>query len=411
MKKNLTIFIAVLLMMVGVVSAANGDVTIVVNNQAGTPISGATASLLFVNGNGNMVPKLTDTNGVATFTAGEIATFIATKGYATTVQILMQPGAKVDIGSAYGKVRTVGAATGFPIIPYNIPGANLEVKPAMSFAYNMIMMSAAPVQTIWDDLNQQFTVTATLADDISEIIPNAMAMRLRLIRNLVSGQTPATNDDDDWYLWNGAAYERWIGIGTVNAIQNGVYLSATFPNSTFADWLDGNKAVVRPEIWVNRNVGEVSAIDDYNAVDIMQSYSYIDYPRTQNIGGVGADFVALSVPDYINYGTLYSFSGFKSQTKDTTLNNMGTLNVKVTPVLDFGKSAEVFNYINFAADGPSGVIGSFFTSINKSCVMNGEVFTCNSPKPLATWIQLTQDIGAVKGPQTGKIYFQATETV
>jgi len=49
-KKLFFIFAFSLIFLIGVVSAANGDVTIVVNNQVGQPISGATATLLLYGG-------------------------------------------------------------------------------------------------------------------------------------------------------------------------------------------------------------------------------------------------------------------------------------------------------------------------------------------------------------------------
>ncbi len=269
---SLIVMTSLMLMMIGGVSATDGDVTIIVQDQADNPIESATASLLFyVTGSDKMESKLTNSNGIATFTAEEIATFLL--GYDTTVQIHIQPGAKFASDGAYGKVRTVDPTDGFPIIPYNNPGGSLEVKPAMSFDYNMIMMSTEPVQTVWNDLGNEFTVTVTLADDISGITP--FATRLRLIRNLVGGQPPAVDPDDDWYMWNGAGYEKWKGIATVDATVTGGSVSTTFSQDIFSDWLVGNKIVVRPEIWISRDVGGVPTVDDYNAVDILRPSSYV----------------------------------------------------------------------------------------------------------------------------------------
>ena len=260
-----------MLMMIGGVSAADGDVTIVVNNQAGTPIAGATASLIFYGGGagGTYMPgKPADGTGTVIFTASEIATWITGNNPTTAEQIYIQPNSKVDIGTAYGKVRTVRAIDGFPIIPYNVIGETLVPMPAMSFDYNMIMMSTEPVQTTWNDLSNEFTVTVTLAESIS-VTPDAM--RLRLIRNLLPGQPVAEDPDDDWYFGG----ERWIGIGKGDATNTGLSLSATFSQDILSDWEEGNKAVVRPEIWINRNVDGTDTVDDYYAVDITLSSSYV----------------------------------------------------------------------------------------------------------------------------------------
>ncbi|TRZ54175.1 MAG: hypothetical protein D4S01_00010 [Dehalococcoidia bacterium] len=276
------LFALVLVLSLGLVTAlpveaqlADGDVTIVVQDQAGSPIEGATARLLFYGGGKggySMDGKSTDANGSATFTAAEIETWLTAKSYDPSIQIYAQPGAKVETDTAYGKVRTVDPEDGFPCIPYNTPGVTLVVKSAMSFTYEMIMMSTEPVQTVWDDPNNDFTVTTTLADSLS-VIPDVT--KIRLIRNLVGGQPGAVDPDDDWYMWNGTGYEKWIGIATVEATATGASVSASFSQDIFSDWLVGNKTVVRPEFGVNRTVDSVSCIDDYNAVDIMRPSSYI----------------------------------------------------------------------------------------------------------------------------------------
>jgi parallel beta-helix repeat protein len=274
----LALVLGVSLVAVPVVEAspANGDVTIVVQDQAGSPIAGATATLLFYGGGKggyNMPGKSTDGSGSATFNATEIATWLTANGYNPSSQIYVQPGAKVETASAYGRVRSVNATTGFPCIPYNTPGGNLVPKPAMSFTYNMIMMSTASVQTIWDDPANDFTVTATLAESLS-VTPDVT--RMRLIRNLVGAQPPAPGgSDDDWWMWNGTAYEQWKGISTVGATAAGSSVSATFSQNIFSDWQVGNKVIVRAEFGVNRTVGGVSCIDDYYSSDISRPSSYI----------------------------------------------------------------------------------------------------------------------------------------
>ena len=318
-----------------VASPADGDVTIVVQDQAGSPIEGATARLLFYGGGKggySMDGKTTDATGSATFTATEIATWLAAEGYDPSSQIYAQPGAKVETDSAYGKVRTVDPTTGFPCIPYNTPDGGLVPKSAMSFTYKMIMMSTEPVQTVWDDPTNNFTVTATLADSLS-VTPDVTKMRL--IRNLVGGQPPAPGgSDDDWYMWNGTAYERWKGIATVDATATGASVSATFSQGIFSDWLVGNKIVVKPEFGVNRTVDSVSCIDDYYAVDILRPSSYI-HPAQINDTDLFYPTIQDAIDAAVAYDTINVDDG--TYTEQLVIDVSGlTVQAASSPVIDGG---------------------------------------------------------------------------
>jgi parallel beta-helix repeat protein len=167
---------------------------------------------------------------------------------------------------------------------------------------------------------------------------------------------------------------------------------------------------------------KVSANVDYNPWYTDETLTTLSNGDS-NVGGYGGDFVALTVPDYINYGTLYGFDGFQSQEKIITLNNTGTLNIDITPVWSSGH--DIFKYIRFREDISSneGWItsdishdegeGGFFTTsvIADNCVVDEfDELSCNNQLDLTTWIYLDEDKRPLKGALSGTIYFNAVET-
>jgi len=100
-----------------------------------------------------------------------------------------------------------------------------------------------------------------------------------------------------------------------------------------------------------------------------------DVLAISNVGGLGSDFVALTVPDSIDYGTLFSTPGFETIAQAITLTNVGSLNVLVTPI--WASGAEVFKHIKFSdSEGGSydmitdgvGPEGPYTTSIDATWV-------------------------------------------
>ena len=379
--------------------ATGGDVTIIVQNQAVESIEGASARLLFYGGGKggySMPSKTTDTNGSATFTAAEIATWRAAEGYNPAVQIYIQPGAKVSTDTAYGGVRTVDPTDGFPSIPYNAPGQSLVPLPAVSFTYQMVMISTEPVQVTWDDANNEFTVTATLYGELSEPPDEA---QMRLIRNLVGDQQPAEGgSDDDWYMWNGTAYERWIGIGTISAIVDSTTTVATFSQDILNDWVEGNKMVVRPEFGVDRLVGGVSCIDDYSAVDILRPSSYV-YPRSSTNLGITTevlpDLIQISItPTSLNFGSLRP--GESSRAETVTITNEGSVQTTITA----STTSVFYNAALTIDESVLGNLGSWSQSIAKKG---------DQEDSYAASLVVTPPSG-YSGIQTGTIIFWAEAT-
>ncbi len=131
-----------------------------------------------------------------------------------------------------------------------------------------------------------------------------------------------------------------------------------------------------------------------------------------NIGGEGLDFVALTVPDFIDYGALYSTPGFETAAQEITLTNVGSLDVLVTPIWESG--AEVFKHIKFSDDGTtygmlSGGVGAEadYTKTITAIWVSGTTFL--NAETVWTKIKIAAGLAKLVGPQTGTIYFQAVE--
>jgi len=170
MKRILGIFLAMVLavslILVPTVASANpgdGDVTVVVRDQASQALEDATAVLGFWGYPGGMhyLTKSTDITGTAAFTQSEIETFLMGK-FSPDQQVYLQPGAVYE-GSSIGSVRTVGPnpllngsgpigqdwGNDAPSILYNTPGGTWTYKSAMTFSYKMVMFELVPPIATW----------------------------------------------------------------------------------------------------------------------------------------------------------------------------------------------------------------------------------------------------------------------
>ncbi len=136
-----------------------------------------------------------------------------------------------------------------------------------------------------------------------------------------------------------------------------------------------------------------------------------------NVGGEGQDFIALTVPDSIDYGALYSTPGFETIAQAITLTNVGSLPVVVTPI--WASGADVFKRIKFS-DTETGTydritdgVGaeSLYSTIISAVLINNDPLEFENA--ISVWtkikIALGDTLAALKGPQSGTIYFQATE--
>lgn len=203
LKKILGIFLAlalaVSLTLVPAVVSANpgdGDVTVVVRDQASQPLENATAVLGFYGSPGGMnyLTKSTDATGTAAFTQAEIETFLTDK-FDSNQQVYLQPGAVYE-GSSIGSVRTVGPnplvpewGNDAPSILYNTPGDTWTYKPAMAFSYKMVMFDLVPPIATWTGTD--VTVKFSLAEPLT-ISPTSQVMDF--YRTVHDGESP------DYYL-------------------------------------------------------------------------------------------------------------------------------------------------------------------------------------------------------------------
>ena len=161
------------------------------------------------------------------------------------------------------------------------------------------------------------------------------------------------------------------------------------------------------------------ACDDVSAnVDYDPWYANVGYTelRTEsNVGGENANFISLTVPDFIEYGNLYN-TPFETAAQEITLTNTGSLNIEVTPIWDSG--AEIFKYIKFSNtfggtfDKIQGGIGPVEENDYTSPVINAVwvgVDEFSNPIDVYTKIKTTDYLSLPPGTQTGTIYFSAGE--
>ncbi len=180
------------------------------------------------------------------------------------------------------------------------------------------------------------------------------------------------------------------------------YLVDNFGYSTYDGWLDDG--------------------DEYSEVTSEAAQAIFDVLAISNVGGIGSDFVALTVPDSIDYGTLYGIPEFESAEQTVTLENVGSLDVKVTPVWASGD--EIFKYIKFSDTSGTGFMGiesgmengvsvvTPYTTVIDAILTGNNPTTFSNPINIYSKIALgaLDDLRPLKGIQTGTIYFQATET-
>ncbi len=134
-----------------------------------------------------------------------------------------------------------------------------------------------------------------------------------------------------------------------------------------------------------------------------------------NVGGEMNNFISLTVPDFIDYGTLYGNIGFESTAQMVTLTNTGTLDIEVTPMWDLG--SVLFKYIKFSTNNETfdkiqGGIGSeadYVSPVINAVLISSDPLIFSSPTDIYTKIKITDDLRHLTGTQTGTIYFSAGE--
>jgi len=321
-----------------------GDVKIVVQNQAGTPIAGAQARIFWAGlwdwmdgayGKAvNPIPiKLTDANGTATYTAADISAFRANNPTATLV---FQVGAS-DTNGNYGNVYTWAVANEDPCITYN---ASTEY----TFTYNLIMFQKAAPTVTWG------TGTVTVTYTLGETLTATLTPKMGFFHGPLASHTTSIFQ---CYPKAGGGYAFYDMIDTnedgtitvadyVAATVSGTSLSASLPLKFLAgindDIITVPFLVKTPVTHTGLSSGEQSAAEDMYGVGSSLTVGIMTL-SSEAVGmtaNVPAPILSISVsPLFINFGTLYA-GGPSSAAQTITVTN-------TAPVLKEAITATVIN--------------------------------------------------------------------
>jgi len=177
--------------------------------------------------------------------------------------------------------------------------------------------------------------------------------------------------------------------------------------------------------WWNPSTEEWEVITGYG-VNRDENYVYFTVTHLSlftlggsegNVGGEGGDFISLTVPDFIDYGDLYSTPGRETAVQAINLTNAGSLSIVVTPIWESG--AEIFKRIKFSDDdvtysmitGGVGPESDYSTTTIDAVVVSNDPLIFANTVPVWTKIKIALDDSLAKlvGPQLGTIYFSAGE--
>jgi hypothetical protein len=319
--------LALSLVLVPAVVSANpgaGDVTIIVQNQAGTPIEGAQVRLFW----GGpawawMEPKLTDSSGTATFTATEIASLPPDFGYATSgfdpTTANFQASAS-DSNGVYGNVYTWAVADEMPCIAYS---ASTEY----TFTYNLIMFTKAAPDVDWG--TETVTVTYTLGETLTALLTPKMGF-------FHGPLAEATTDIFQAYPKAGGGWDFYDMIDTdesgtitvddyVDATVSGTSLSATVALRFLAGINDNIIAVPflvkTPVTHEGLTEGEKTAAEDMYGVgsSLTVGLMTLTSESVKMTADVPAPIISISVsPLSIDFGRVYAGSSSAPQSITVT---------------------------------------------------------------------------------------------
>jgi hypothetical protein len=323
-----------------VVSAAPGvgDVTVVVQNQAGTSIEGAKVNLFWNNwlwmssGVGPIPAKFTDASGSATYSAAEIATWRTANGSPTKFQVTAS-----DINGNYGNVYTWAVSDEMPCIAYS-------AGTTYTFTYKLIMFAKAAPTVVWG--TETVTVTYTMGEALTIVGPVAK------IGFFHGPLAVATTNIFQAYPKAGGGWDFYDMIDTdevagitpadyVTATASGTSLSATVPLRFLAGITDNIIAVPflvkTPVTHIGLSSDELSAAEDMYGVGSSVTLGLMTL-ASESVGmtaDVPAPIISISVsPLSIDFGRLYA--GQDSAIKAITVTN-------TSPIVSVHIDAEVMN--------------------------------------------------------------------
>lgn len=346
-KKIFSIFFAlVLVLTMSLVMAApaaaaeSGDVTITVLDKDGNAIEGAQARLFWGVGSWKwMEPRFTDSNGMATFTAVEIAEWTAVNGNPTLFQVNAS-----HSNAAYASVYTWGVDDECPCIAYN-------AETTYTFTYKLIKFQVAGATPTVDWGLEKVTVTYALAEALTAgeletlgLTPVIGFFHGPFISNWAYLFQAYPNPDDGWdfyYMIDTNEDGSITGADYVDATVSDTSMSAEVP-LRFLDGITDNIIAVpflvkTPVVHEGLTAQEKLDAEDMYGVgsSLTLGLMTINSEAVQMTLAVPAPIISISVsPLSIDFGSVYA--GSTSSTQPITVTN-------TSPSITVDIDAEVFN--------------------------------------------------------------------
>ena len=212
-------------------AAEPGDVTIVVQNQAGTVIEGATVNLFWGTDAWEwMEAKTTDATGTATFTAADIAAWM--DAHTDPDPTLFQVTARCETDGAYGNVETWAVADEMPCITY-------RTETTYTFTYNLVMFQKQAPAIVSE--NGAITATFTLAEPLTL---GGVTGKMGFFRTAHEGE-PTGGQILQAFPDGEGGWNKYVLLGDyLPATVDGTSFSATGPAGLFESVVVGEDEVI-----------------------------------------------------------------------------------------------------------------------------------------------------------------------